>query len=183
MDFTLCCPFSWLPIWLWSVVMDPCFIHCHIPHAKILFHDTRIENLAFAASWAMRKRRILDKLKNKWASGSNKNISYRCESDWRDWMNVLELRARMQCAQIANRGTCKRDCTPYSCEASRERWRGALLLFFPCLSRTREWLLPLLLILLAPSSLPTCFIRIRREIVSVGIPVCNLSTLHACLCN
>ena len=28
---TLFCPLSWLPIRLWSVVMDPCFIHCHIP--------------------------------------------------------------------------------------------------------------------------------------------------------
>ena len=28
--FTCCCPLSWLPICLWSEVMDPCFIHCHI---------------------------------------------------------------------------------------------------------------------------------------------------------
>ena len=35
--FTLCCPLSWLPIWHWNVVMDPCFIHCHILHEKIFF--------------------------------------------------------------------------------------------------------------------------------------------------
>ena len=46
-----------------------------------------------------------------------------------------------QCAQIANRGTYKHDCTPYPCEASRERWRGALLLIFHCRSHTRERLL------------------------------------------
>ena len=82
-----------------------------------------------------------------------------------------------QCAQIENRGTYKHNCTPYPCEASRERWRGALLLFFPCRSRTLERLLLLLLILLAPSSLPTRFTHIRRAIVSVGTLVCNLSTL------
>ena len=37
MDFTCCCPLSWLPIWLWSEVVDPCFIHCHIFMQKILF--------------------------------------------------------------------------------------------------------------------------------------------------
>ena len=35
--FTLCCQLSWLPSWLRSVVMDPCFIHSHILHEKILF--------------------------------------------------------------------------------------------------------------------------------------------------
>ena len=87
-----------------------------------------------------------------------------------------------QCAQIAKRGTYRHDCTPYSCEASRERRRGALLLFYTCRSRTRERLLLLLLtsyylLLLDPSSCPTRFTRIRRAIVSVGTPVCNLSTL------
>ena len=28
--FTCCCPLSWLPIWRWSRVVDPCFIHCYI---------------------------------------------------------------------------------------------------------------------------------------------------------
>ena len=28
--FTCCCSLSWLPIWLPSVVVDPCFIHCRI---------------------------------------------------------------------------------------------------------------------------------------------------------
>ena len=34
--FTCCCPFSWLPIWLQSEVVDPCFIHCHMQ--KPLLH-------------------------------------------------------------------------------------------------------------------------------------------------
>ena len=28
--FTSCCPLSWLPIWLWREMVDPCFIHCPI---------------------------------------------------------------------------------------------------------------------------------------------------------
>ena len=34
---TSCCPLSWLPIWLWSEVVDPCFIHCLIFMQKLLF--------------------------------------------------------------------------------------------------------------------------------------------------
>ena len=30
MAFTCCYPLSWLPIWLQSKVVDPCFIHSHI---------------------------------------------------------------------------------------------------------------------------------------------------------
>ena len=82
--------------------------------------------------------------------------------------------------QIVNQGTYRRDCTPYSCEASRERRRGALFLFLPGRSCVRE---RHLLLLLAgttrkeqkqrtQSSLPTRFTRIRRAIVSVGTPVC-----------
>ena len=37
MAFTCCCPLSWLPIWLWSEVMDPLFIHCHIFRQRLLF--------------------------------------------------------------------------------------------------------------------------------------------------
>ena len=81
-----------------------------------------------------------------------------------------------QCAKIANRGTYRHDCTPYPCEASRERRRNALLLFLPCRSRSRERFL-LLLIILAPSTPPTCFTRIRRAIASVDTSICNLSTL------
>ena len=36
MAFTCCCPLSWLPIWPWSEVVDPCFIHCHIFMQKLL---------------------------------------------------------------------------------------------------------------------------------------------------
>ena len=59
----------------------------------------------------------------------------------------------MQCAQIANWGTDRygHDCTPYPCEASRERQRGTLLLFLSCRSCVRERHLQLLLILLASS--------------------------------
>ena len=35
--FSCFCPFSWLPIWLLSEVVDPCFIHCHIFMQKLLF--------------------------------------------------------------------------------------------------------------------------------------------------
>ena len=35
--FTCCCPLSWLPICLWSEVVDPCFIHCHIITQKLFF--------------------------------------------------------------------------------------------------------------------------------------------------
>ena len=35
--FTYCCPLSWLPIWLRSEVVDPCFIHCLIFMQKPLF--------------------------------------------------------------------------------------------------------------------------------------------------
>lgn len=32
--FTFCCPLSWLPIWLWSIVLDPWLIRYHILHQK-----------------------------------------------------------------------------------------------------------------------------------------------------
>ena len=35
--FTGCCTLSWLSIWLWSEVVDPCFIYCHIFTQKLLF--------------------------------------------------------------------------------------------------------------------------------------------------
>ena len=35
--FHLLLPLSWLPIWLQSEVVDPCFIHCHIFMQKLLF--------------------------------------------------------------------------------------------------------------------------------------------------
>ena len=35
--FTCSCPLIWLLIWLWSEVLDPCFIHCHIFTQKLLF--------------------------------------------------------------------------------------------------------------------------------------------------
>ena len=35
--FICSCPFSWLPIWLWNEVVDPCFIHYHIFMQKLLF--------------------------------------------------------------------------------------------------------------------------------------------------
>ena len=35
--FTCCCPLSWLPIWLRSEVVDPCFIHCRIFPQKLFF--------------------------------------------------------------------------------------------------------------------------------------------------
>ena len=35
--FTYCYPLSWLPIWLRSEVVDPCFIYCHIFTQKLLF--------------------------------------------------------------------------------------------------------------------------------------------------
>ena len=34
--FSCCCPLSWLLIWLWSEVVDPCFIHCHMFMQKLL---------------------------------------------------------------------------------------------------------------------------------------------------
>ena len=37
MAFICCCPLSWLPIWLWSKVVDPCFIHCCIFTHNLLF--------------------------------------------------------------------------------------------------------------------------------------------------
>ena len=37
MAFTCCCPLSWLPIWLRSEVVDPCFLYCHIFMQKLLF--------------------------------------------------------------------------------------------------------------------------------------------------
>ena len=37
MAFTCCCPLSWLLIWLWCEVVDPCFIHRHIFTQKLLF--------------------------------------------------------------------------------------------------------------------------------------------------
>ena len=37
MAFTCCCPLSWLPIWLRSKVVDPCFIYCHIFMQKLFF--------------------------------------------------------------------------------------------------------------------------------------------------
>ena len=37
MAFTCCCPLSWLPIWLWSELVDPYFIHCHIFMQKLFF--------------------------------------------------------------------------------------------------------------------------------------------------
>ena len=35
--FTWCCPLSWLPIWLQSEVVNPCFIHFHMFMQKLLF--------------------------------------------------------------------------------------------------------------------------------------------------
>ena len=35
--FTCCCPLSWLPIWLRSEVVDPCFIQYHIFTQNLLF--------------------------------------------------------------------------------------------------------------------------------------------------
>ena len=35
--FTSCCPLSWWSSYYRCVVVDPCFIHCHIPTQKILF--------------------------------------------------------------------------------------------------------------------------------------------------
>ena len=37
MAFTCCCLLSWLPNWLWSEVVDPGFISCHIFTQKLLF--------------------------------------------------------------------------------------------------------------------------------------------------
>ena len=37
MAFTCCYPLRWLLIWLWSEVVDPCFIHCHIFMQKLIF--------------------------------------------------------------------------------------------------------------------------------------------------
>ena len=37
MAFICCCPLSWLLIWLWSEMVDSCFIHCHIFMQKLLF--------------------------------------------------------------------------------------------------------------------------------------------------
>ena len=37
MAFTCCYPLSWQPILLWSEVVIPCFIHCHIFTQKFLF--------------------------------------------------------------------------------------------------------------------------------------------------
>ena len=34
--FTCCCLLSWLLIWLYSEVVDPCFICCHISMQKLL---------------------------------------------------------------------------------------------------------------------------------------------------
>ena len=42
--FICYCPLSWLPIWLWSEVVDPCFIHCHIFSQKLHFKQ-RSESL------------------------------------------------------------------------------------------------------------------------------------------
>ena len=105
-----------------------------------------------------------------------------------DWNVTAHYRrvAATRCIPVCSDckpGYLQRDCTPYSCEASRERQRGALLLFFPCSSRTRERLLLLLLILLAPSSRPTRFTQVRRAIVSVGTPVCNRSQAYPTLCS
>ena len=36
MVFTSCCPLSWRSFCFRFVVVDPCFIHCHIPMQKIL---------------------------------------------------------------------------------------------------------------------------------------------------
>ena len=35
--FTCCCILSWLLIWLWSEVVDPCFIHNRLFTPKLLF--------------------------------------------------------------------------------------------------------------------------------------------------
>ena len=44
--FTSCYPLSWRPFCFRCVVMDPCFIRCHIPTQKILF--TPLEQLQTA---------------------------------------------------------------------------------------------------------------------------------------
>lgn len=44
--FTGCCTLSWLTIGFRSVVVDPCFIHCHTTTQKILF--IRVEQLQTA---------------------------------------------------------------------------------------------------------------------------------------
>lgn len=35
--FIRCSPFSWRSFWLRCIVVDPCFIHCHMPTQGILF--------------------------------------------------------------------------------------------------------------------------------------------------
>ena len=87
------------------------------------------------------------------------------------------FRRSMQCAQIANWGTYTHDCTPYPCEESRKRRRGEeneekqQESFSHARAKRKEQKQR------AASSLPTRFTRIRRAIVFVSTPVCNLSTL------
>ena len=63
MVFIHCCRLSWLPIWLWSVMMDPCFIHCHIPHVKIFFvrrtpKVNLVGDVLLAESWLYSEQKI-----------------------------------------------------------------------------------------------------------------------------
>ena len=44
--FTSCCSLSWWSVCVRFVMVDPCFIHCHIPTQKILF--TSLEQLQTA---------------------------------------------------------------------------------------------------------------------------------------
>ena len=49
--FTRCCPLRWLPIWLWSEVMNPCYIHCHIFTQKLLFNALNPRCVVFDRLW------------------------------------------------------------------------------------------------------------------------------------
>ena len=54
--FTNSCPLSWMPIWLWSEVVDPFFIHCHLLTQKLLLKQLQttlwiVDALLFLIDW------------------------------------------------------------------------------------------------------------------------------------
>ena len=46
MAFTCCCLLSWLPMWLQSEVVDPCFVYCHIFTKKFFYCIKNVANNA-----------------------------------------------------------------------------------------------------------------------------------------
>ena len=83
---------SWLPIWPWSAMLDPCFIHCHIPHEKFPFYCAET-----APNRALNRRCVVD-FDRLWGNALPiSNRAFSCSNvhaKW--WMHCLLISPRCQ---------------------------------------------------------------------------------------